>query len=362
MGTKLQWRAVASVSCIVPVLAFILLFLIPESPVWLVNVGRFQEAKNSLAWLRGKSSLEGVDPEFKSLCKKLGKTKDVWITNPQFIKESNGKRINLKSTTWFRENPYFKKNFLLPFCLVGFTFFLRHFSGMTILQTYSVEIFTTFHVPLNKYNATVFLGIAEVLGCLVGTITIRMIGKRLLNILSIFCFGICFILIGSYSFINGITHLHIENIHSHSHNLKISSGFNYKWFPLATLITSAFLSHVGLRILPSILTGEVYSNETRSLGAGLSSGLGYIFGFLSNKLFLSMASTLTVPGLFWFCAGISLTGNIVLYCILPETEGRSLEEITDHFAGIRPLDTKVQRNKNISNENDFCYVQVTEED
>lgn len=121
----------------------------------------------------------------------------------------------------------------------------------------------------------------------------------------------------------------------------------YSWIPLTLLLGSAILSHCGIRLLPWILVGEVFPYEVRSVASGLSGGLGYIFGFLANKLFLTMIETMTLPGTFWFYSGVSIIGCLILYLILPETEGRTLIEIENHFNGTKKLSksmpTKQQR-------------------
>jgi hypothetical protein len=75
----------------------------------------------------------------------------------------------------------------------------------------------------------------------------------------------------------------------------------------------------------------------------LSGAIGYIFGFFANKVFLSMISIITLPGTFWFNSAISFLGAILLYFFLPETEGKTLYAITEHFLGNNKLDNKVQR-------------------
>lgn len=75
----------------------------------------------------------------------------------------------------------------------------------------------------------------------------------------------------------------------------------------------------------------------RSGASGISSGTGYLFGFMANKLFLSMLATMTMPGTFWFYSGVALVGAIILYFVLPETEGRSLLAIERHFVSGAPL-------------------------
>lgn len=99
---------------------------------------------------------------------------------------------------------------------------------------------------------------------------------------------------------------------------------NLVWLPLILLLGSAFFAHIGIRMIPWILIGEVFPAQVRSTASGLVSGLGYIFGFLANKLFLQMLSAFTLPGTFWLYSAVALFGALVLYFTLPETEGRTL--------------------------------------
>lgn len=105
------------------------------------------------------------------------------------------------------------------------------------------------------------------------------------------------------------------------------------WLPLSLLLMSAFFAHMGIKLIPWMLIGEVFPASVRSGASGISGGTGYLFGFLANKLFLKMLATMTLPGTFWFYSSVAFVGAIVLYFVLPETEGRSLVEIEQHFSG-----------------------------
>lgn len=118
------------------------------------------------------------------------------------------------------------------------------------------------------------------------------------------------------------------------------------WVPLILLITGALFAHIGIRIIPWMLIGEVFPANVRGGASGLASAVGYLFAFLSNKLFLGMVATMTLPGTFWFYSGVALLGAVILYFTLPETEGRTLPEIEAHFAGIRSLSERKLRNTN----------------
>lgn len=71
--------------------------------------------------------------------------------------------------------------------------------------------------------------------------------------------------------------------------------------------------------------------EVRSTAAGMSSALGYLVSFLSNKLFLTMVAALTLNGTFWFYSAVCLVGVVFLYFTLPETENRTLLDIQMFF-------------------------------
>lgn len=327
LGTFLNWRTVAVCNCVVPVLAFTFLIFVPETPIWLIYKNRYLDARKSLAWLRGWTSLNEIELEFQDLCKQLGKAEEIGIENPETVTMTKlSKFEHLKLFT--------KKNFFWPYSLVALTFFLGHFNGMNALQTFAIKIFAAVKSPIDKYHATVILGIVELLGCVACVILVHFTGKRVINFISLLGSGCCFFIVATYTYITDIKFLE-----GSSH-----TDVKYNWIPTFFLITAAFLSYVGIRILPWILTGEVFSNETRATASGLSGAIGYIFGFLANKIFLSMINFFTLPGTFWFNSCVSFLGAILLYFLLPETEGKTLYDITEHFLGNNKLDNKVRRN------------------
>jgi hypothetical protein len=239
-------------------------------------------------------------------------------------------RTDTQSPSW---RLYTRKNFLWPYSLVSFAFFLGHFSGMTTLQTYAVKIFSTLNAPIDKYYATIFLGVAEVLGCILSACLVHYVGKRVMNFLSLIGCGSCFFSAALYAHSLDVKYLETAARASDAGT----------WIPTTLLIGAAFFTHSGIRILPWMLIGEVYSNETRATASGLSGGLSYIFGFISNKIFLKMVAFMTLPGTFWFYSGSCFGGAVILYFVLPETEGKTLFEITEHFAGRDKIDNRVQR-------------------
>lgn len=111
----------------------------------------------------------------------------------------------------------------------------------------------------------------------------------------------------------------------------------YAWLPLVLLLGAALFIHIGIGLVPWMLIGEMYPTNIRSGSSSISIGLGYLFAFFANKLYLWMLAALTLPGLFWFNAGVSAAGCVLIYFILPETEGRTLLEIENFFARKKSL-------------------------
>jgi SP family facilitated glucose transporter-like MFS transporter 8 len=189
---------------------------------------------------------------------------------------------------------------------------------MTTLQTYAVSIFAKLGAPIDKYVATLYLGLVELAGALICVTLVHWSGKRPLTFVSTIGNGLCFIVVATYAYL-----FSFEN--------------SYEWLPMSFLIGSAFLSHVCIRLLPWILIGEVYPPEVRSFASGASGSIGYVLGFAANKTYFYMLNSMTLPGTFCLYGVVSLVGSVWFYFFLPETEGRTLHEIQEHFKGSRNL-------------------------
>ncbi|XP_026850637.1 facilitated trehalose transporter Tret1 isoform X1 [Drosophila persimilis] len=433
LGSLMDWRSVAAVSSAFPVITIVMLCFVPESPVWLIREQRFREAVKSLQWLRGWVPEHKIEAEFNQLYDELITQKAIECTADGVPVAPSRRTLGQRLRMWR------KRSFLVPFLLVSFAFFTGHFSGKTPLQTYAVQIFHTLKAPMNKYHATILLGVAEMLATILGVILIHFTGKRPLVLVSTVGTGLCFLGTATYAhFLNEVPGFTVNNVVVNASSIVPKEGIlsqaniskifeneqqailqdqvdqlttllpemfetttmfdleswnrskreletttdgvpmettmwptepssspepppnpppamatssakppiaedlllavpkqekNYLvWVPLILLLLSAFFSHLGIRMLPWILIGEVFPAEIRNSASGFAGGVGYIFGFLANKLFLWMLAALTLPGTFAFYASVAFIGTVVLYYTLPETEGRTLGEIEAHFS------------------------------
>ncbi|KAH9627997.1 hypothetical protein HF086_017972 [Spodoptera exigua] len=323
-----------------PVTAILALCFVPESPHWLVSKKRFDDARKSLQWLRGWTTPTAVESELR----------DIQILFQREKKDL----IEVEETMSEKMSYYTRKSFMLPFFLVTFTFFVGNFSGMTTLQTYAVSIFQMLRAPIDKYYATLILGVLQIVGAGTCVLLVHYTGKRPLTLFSTSGAGICCILVAIYDVYiktNGFTealqstNATLTSINNSSTEMLEETRNPHSWIPMTLLMLLALLAHTGLRLLPWILIGEVFSAKTRSGGAGVSSAIGYLFGFLSNKLYISMVDTLSIWGTYGFYGIVCFVGVTVFYFILPETEGKKLNDIENHYAGRSKLNNQVYRSQ-----------------
>lgn len=344
MGAFLDWRTVAWMSSILPCFTILALCFVPESPYWLINKGRIDDARKSLARLRGWVGVDDIAVEFNAI-------------NEGYIRRKKDSDAVVIKSIVHRVLPYTKRSFVAPFTLLSFTILISNFSGLTTLQTYAVQIFKSLKSPMDEYYATIFYGMAQLTGALICVFTVRYTGKRPLAFVSLIGSGICCLVTAAYASI----YIDFSPELKHSADIfgndsKMSNGSRsfdsvndlvdnceFHWLPIMFILLSAVLAHSGFRLIPWMMIGEVFPPDVRSSASGFVGGTGYFFGFLANKVFLSMIATMTLPGTFWFNSAVSLIGCAILYFTMPETEGKTLLEIESFFRS-KPSSSAKRRN------------------
>lgn len=317
VGTFWPWRTVALFYALLPLASFIIIIFIPETPYWLIRKARLEEAQKSLAWFRGWTSVENVEGEFREILNHL--------EEESAIQQNNFCTLN----TW---KLLMEMRFLKPMLLVLLTFALCHF-GITPITVYAVNIFEALQIPISPYYALIIFWCANTLGVSFGSMVLQYLGKRKLSFVCLIGISASFLFVGIYGYLNHIYHLDPNK------DGNIDARIN--WIPLAFIITAGFCNFMLINSLPWILMGEIYYNEIRDAGTGVTAALGYVVIFLANKSFLNLVNFLTLPGVFWFYSGVAICGLVLLYLLLPETEGKPLYLIAEHYNGGKRLSNAV---------------------
>ncbi|KAG2214132.1 hypothetical protein INT46_001866 [Mucor plumbeus] len=91
---------------------------------------------------------------------------------------------------------------------------------------------------------------------------------------------------------------------------------------------------LGLGYIPWLAQSEMFSMSIRGKANGVATAVNWICNLIISTTFLSMTEAMTTAGTFWFYAGLSIVLWGLLLKLMPETSGKTLEEIHEYFLKI----------------------------
>ena len=210
----------------------------------------------------------------------------------------------------------------------------QQMSGVNALLFYAENIFIEAGINnpglmSNLFSLTQF--VATGIACLV----VDRFGRRILLLIGGVGMCLCQISIGTYYELNKSLHsnqtntsMTLDSLGSASHSLHSE----HSWLAIGgAYLFIAFFS-LGWGPLPWLLMSEVFPPRAKGLAGSICTLINWLFVFLVTKVFPSMIAAFTEEGTFWFFAGWCLLSFIFVYFLVPETKGRSLEDIELYFS------------------------------
>jgi SP family myo-inositol transporter-like MFS transporter 13 len=105
----------------------------------------------------------------------------------------------------------------------------------------------------------------------------------------------------------------------------------YAWLAILGLCLYLASFAFGLTSMPWIINSEIFPTHLRATGNSLATATNWICNLGVSLSFLTLTENITEAGTFWLYGGISIVATVYTYYALPETKGKSLEEIEDIF-------------------------------
>lgn len=120
-----------------------------------------------------------------------------------------------------------------------------------------------------------------------------------------------------------------------------------EYLPLRNFMTIALLlmyiitSTFGFLTIPFTMIAELFNIQIKGVAAGISVSFCYFTSFISIKMYPFLVESLGSSTVFLIYGIISILATVFVSIILPETKGKTLEEIENLFKS-RSLRTNVE--------------------
>lgn len=292
MGTWLHWRTTAFTCAALPAIGWIICIFSRESPMWLLDKGKIEQARSSWMFLRGERSLA----EFSLL------------ENTR-LAEISAKKTGERSTWRSLGETWSSRYFLRPLLILCVYFVVMQFTGANVMAYYCVDMLAEIFDPAYAYLITLIVDVIRLAVGVLACVLLKTCRRRVLTFAS--GYGVAVVTL--------------------SLSACLSLNIGKPWIPAVLLVTYVGLLPLGLIPVAWLLCGELFPGKFRGLGSGLTSSLNFICMFVVIKTTPAMMEFIKPEGTFAVYGSVALIGTSVLYFVLPETMNKTLQEIQAFF-------------------------------
>ena len=281
------WRGMLGMETLPAILFFIIIFFIPESPRWLIVRGKELKAVNILEKIYNSIT------EAKS---QLNETKSVLTSET-------------KSEWSLLMKPGIFKAVIIGVCIA----ILGQFMGVNAVLYYGPSIFE--NAGLSGGDSLfyqVLVGLVNTLTTVLALVIIDKVGRKKLVYYGVSGMVVSLILIGLY-FLFG-------------DSLGVSSLFLLIFF-----LFYVFCCAVSICAVVFVLLSEMYPTKVRGLAMSIAGFALWIGTYLIGQLTPWMLQNLTLAGTFFLFALMCVPYMLIVWKLVPETTGKSLEEIERYW-------------------------------
>ena len=281
------WRGMLGMETLPAILFFIIIFFIPESPRWLIVRGQERKAINIL---------ERIYNSITEATNQLKETQSVLTAET--------------SSEWsLLMKPGILKAVIIGVCIA----ILGQFMGVNAVLYYGPSIFE--NAGLSGGDSLfyqVLVGLVNTLTTVLALVIIDKVGRKKLVYYGVSGMVVSLILIGLY-FLFG-------------DSLEVSSLFLLIFF-----LFYVFCCAVSICAVVFVLLSEMYPTKVRGLAMSIAGFALWIGTYLIGQLTPWMLQNLTPAGTFFLFALMCVPYMLIVWKLVPETTGKSLEEIERYW-------------------------------
>ncbi|XP_026199472.1 solute carrier family 2, facilitated glucose transporter member 8 [Anabas testudineus] len=309
-GLFMDWRWLAICSSIPPTLMMVCMCFMPETPRFLLSKGKRHEAEEALRFLRGPDApIEWERSRIENACDEQG---------------SSFQMSDLK-------DPGVYKPLVIGIMLMIF----QQMSGINAIMFYAETIFEEAHFKESDL-ASVIVGLIQVVFTAVAALIMDKAGRKVLLIISGVAMAISTTAFGVYFYM--ITKMH-KNPSLSFMMLDVQSKVGEEphtdlaWLALASMGVFITGFALGWGPIPWLVMSEIFPVKARGFASAVCVLTNWSMAFIITKTFQDMMSAITSAGTFWLFACVCTLSIIFTMVSIPETKGKTLEQIEATFRG-----------------------------
>ncbi|XKL62683.1 hypothetical protein PGB90_002516 [Kerria lacca] len=293
-GSYLNWRWLAILGSGIPVPFLICMFLIPETPQWYINKNEQKKARKALQWLRGPNA--DVTQEFNEIEK---------------ANQANKSQDPPTFTT------IFNRMYVRPLLISLGLMFFQQMSGINAYMFYTVKIFQDSGSKINSNLSSIIVGLVNFFSTFLATVFIDKLGRKVLLFISSGTMTLMLAVLGAFFYFKTMGVDMTE----------------YGWIPLLSFVTFVLGFSAGFGPIPWLMMGEILPARIRGSAASLATAFNWSCTFVVTKTFSNLKQLIGFAGAFWLFGIICLASMVFVVLVVPETQGKSLEDIERNLTG-----------------------------
>ena len=275
------WRGMLGSETLPALLFLFIIFFIPESPKWLIIKGMPSEATAVLSRILG--SEDEINAEVEATRSSSG--------------EDNGKWSDLL------------KPGILVAVLAGCAIaILGQFMGVNAVLYYGPKIFSEAGFD-NPMFSTVLVGLVNFATTVLAVFIIDRVGRKQLIYWGVSGMIICLMAIGTYFATGGV----------------LGNGFM-----LAFFLAYVFCCAISISAIVFVLLSEMYPNSIRGRAMSLAGFMLWVGTYLVGQL-TPVLLEWSQAGTFFIFAVMCVPYMLIMWKVIPETTGKTLEEIEEYW-------------------------------
>ncbi|EAT35815.1 AAEL012044-PA [Aedes aegypti] len=292
IGPFVGFRTLAWISLAFPTSFFLLFLWMPESPYYLLSQNKDDSAKKSLSWLRKRDQ---VTDELAMMKAAVERSKQNKGTFRELLTRGNARSLII---------------------VLGLGA-LQQLCGSQAVIAYSQQIFEEVQSGLKAHESSIIMAVIQLITAACSSSIVDRVGRRPLLLISTAGCAVGTFIVGLYFFLQ-------------QQGVEVQS---VSWIPLVVMMLYIIAYTIGLATVPFAILGELFPSNVKAVAAAMYTMVASTVGFGVAKLYQVISDELGTYVSFWIFALSSSLFLIFVFMMVPETKGKSLDEILIEMRG-----------------------------